>query len=297
MLEGEFRRRLSAESVEFLQSDPVARSILEAVRADETLDVQLRGAYVDVYHDSLPAFQLDLEGKRLRLGSPTDRRPRPAPWSGAWAPLEELGPEHVGTGIGWVKEQRVDRDTSLEREFESSVVRDNRSPEAHTIVLDRQVTQPGWNVRVDLVLYDVEGERLVLAGLGLVTNVDRSGEVFDALLRFQALLAHNPGIGADFPHVYEQKVALGLTSHDLPRLRVDRPPILLYALGGFDQATAVTWMRERIRIAVQRKRREFRTLRVHLQSIPSFREPGACRLHPVEGLPLFEEWAAAENLV
>ncbi|HEX2053825.1 MAG TPA: hypothetical protein VHJ78_08895 [Actinomycetota bacterium] len=296
MVEGEFRRRLPAGEVEFLRSDPVASRVLEAVHGDPSLDMQLRGTYVDVYYDSLSAFQLDFEGKRLRLGSPTDRRPRPDPWASPWASLADLRPEDIRSGIEWVKDQRAEKASALERYFESNVVRDNRSADSPVLVLDRQVAQPGWNLRLGLVLYDVAAERLVLAGLGLMTNVDRSGEAFEELLRYQALLAHTPGVAAAYPHVYEQKVQLGLLQHDLPRLRVDRSPLLLYVLGGFDQATAATWMRERIRIAVQRKRREFRTLQVHLQTVPGFREPGASRLKPVENLPLFEEWAATENL-
>ncbi len=292
----EFRRRLKNESVELLRTHPVTRRILELVRAGEDLDLQLRGTYVDVYLGGFSVFQIDLGPSKIRLGSATERNPRPSPWISAWVSLDDLYPADVEAGIEWVKAQRADKSTASERQFESNVVRDNRSPDAKVLVLDRQVVQPGWKMRLDLLLYDSESERLVLTELKLLSNVDSSGEVFEQLLRYQGLLANNPGIAATYPHVYEQKVALGLASRDLSWLRVDRPPLLLYLLGGYDSATAFPWMRERIRTAVRRKRKEFRTLQVHMHSFPDFRSPGACKLSSIADLPFFEDWAKSEDL-
>ncbi len=109
-------------------------------------------------------------------------------------------------------------------------------------------------------------------------------------------MANNPGIAATYPHVYEQKAALGLASQDVRWLRVDRPPLLLYLLGAYDRATAFPWMRERIRTEVRRKRKEFRSLQIHMQSFPDFQNAGACQLGSIADLPLLEDWAQAEDL-
>jgi hypothetical protein len=292
----EFRRRLTTQSVELLRTHPVTRRILELVRQSEDLDLQLRGSYVDVYLGGFSVFQIDLGPARIRLGSATERNPRPHPWVTTWISLNDLHAADLEAGIDWVKEQRADKPALSERQFESNVVRDNRPPDSNVIVLDRQVVQPGWKMRLDLLLYDRENERLVLTELKLLTNVEATGEVFEQLLRYQGLMANNPGIAASYPHVYEQKVALGLLPHDLPWLRVDRSPLLLYLLGGYDRATAFPWMRERIRTAVRRKRKEFRSLQVHMHSFADFQEPGACRLGSIAGLPLFEDWARSEDL-
>jgi hypothetical protein len=37
------------------------------------------------------------------------------------------------------------------------------------------------------------------------------------ILGYQGLMADNPLIPATYPHVFEQKSALGLVKHDLPR--------------------------------------------------------------------------------
>lgn len=292
----EFRRRLDSQSVELLRTHPVARRILELVRASEDLDLQLRGTYVDVYLGGFSVFQIDLGPARIRLGSATERNPRPQPWTTAWVALDDVDPGNLEAGIDWVKEQRSDKPSSGESQFESNVVRDNNAPDSAVIVLDRQMVQPGWKMRLDLLLYDVENERLVLAELKLLTNVEATGEVFEQLLRHQGLLTNNPGIAATYPHVYEQKVSLGTLRRELPWLRADRPPLLLYLLGGYDRATAFPWMRERIRTAVRRKRKEFRSLQVHMRSFAGYEDPGACRLGPIADLPLFEDWAKAEDL-
>lgn len=296
MASPEFRRRLNAQSVELLRIHPVTRRILELVRTGEDLDLQLRGSYVDVYLGGFSVFQIDLRPAKIRLGSATERNPRPHPWVTAWIPLDDVHPADLEAGIEWVREQRADKTTFSERQFESNVVRDNRPPDSRVIVMDRQVVQPGWKMRLDLLLYDCDSERLVLTGLKLMTNLEATGEVFEQLLRYQGLLANNPGIAATYPHVYEQKAALGLLPQDLPWLRADRPPLLLYLLGGYDRATAFPWMREQIRTAVRRKRKEFRSLQVHMQSIADFQEPGSCRLDSIADLPLFEDWAKAEDL-
>jgi hypothetical protein len=296
MASPEFRRRLDAQSVELLRTHPVTRRILELVRAGDDLDLQLRGSFVDVYLGGFSVFQIDLRPARIRLGSATERNPRPHPWVTTWIPLDDLHPADLEAGIEWVKDQRADKSPFSERQFESNVVRDNRPPDSRMIVLDRQVVQPGWKMRLDLLLYDSDSERLVLTELKLMTNIEATGEVFEQLLRHQGLLANNPGIAATYPHVYEQKVALGLLPQDLPWLRADRPPLLLYLLGGYDRATAFPWMREQIRTAVRRKRKEFRSLQVRMRSIAEFQEPGSCRLGSIAGLPLFEDWAKAEDL-
>ena len=292
----EFRRRLKGEAVEVLRTHPVTRRILEAVRAGEDIDLQLRGTYVDVYFAGFSVFQINLGPATIRLGSATEKQARPEPWVNTWMPLDSVSPDDVEPGIEWVKAQRAAKLTGRESEFESAVVRDNRAADSDVIVLDRQVVQPGWKMRLDLLLYDRSAERLVLAELKLLTNVETSGEVFEQLLRYQGLFANNPGIAATYPHVYEQKVALGVIEHDVPWIRVDRPLLLLYLLGGYEQPTAPTWMRERIRTAVQRKRREFRSLQIRMHSIPRFGEPGACKVPPVAGLRLFEQWAEDEDL-
>jgi hypothetical protein len=292
----DFRRRLHPQAVELLRTHPVTRRILELVREGEDLDLQLRGSYVDVYLGGFSLFQIELRPPRIRLGSAAERNPRPHPWVTPWIPLDDVHPADLEAGIEWVNEQRAGKPTLSERQFESNVVRDNRTPDSRILVLDRQVVQPGWKMRLDLLLYDRDSERLVLAELKLLTDVEATGEVFEQLLRYQGLLANNPGIAATYPHVYEQKAALGLLPQDLPWIRADRPPLLLYLLGGYDRATAFPWMRERIRTAVRRKRKEFRSLQVHMQSIAGFQEPGSCRLGSIAGLPLFEDWAKAEDL-
>ncbi len=171
----EFRRRLKSESVELLRTHPVIRRILGLVRAGDDLDLQLRGTYVDVYFSGSSVFQIDLGPAKIRLGSATERNPRPSPWISPWVSLDDLYPSDVEAGIEWVKEQRGDQSPASERQLESNIVRDNRSPDSKVIVLDRQVVQPGWKMRLDLLLYDIENEQLVLTALKLLSNVETSG--------------------------------------------------------------------------------------------------------------------------
>ncbi len=163
--------------------------------------MQLRGTYVEVYWGGFSVFQIDLAPAKVRLGSASEKHPRPSPWTGAWASLDDLNRGDVELGIEWVKQQRADKSPTSERQFESNVVRDNRTQKSKVIVLDRQVVQPGWKMRLDLLLYDTVSERLVLAELRLPSNVETSGEVFEQLLRYQGLMANKPGMAASYPHV------------------------------------------------------------------------------------------------
>lgn len=289
-----FRRRLQSQALETIRTHPVTREILAIVADDDDLDVQLRGTYIDVYFAGFSVFQIKPGSKKIRLGSEKETQSRPAPWSEVWMSLDVINPSVLRESVGWVKAQRANKLTGREVEFESRVARDNNSRSAPLIVLDRQIVQPGWRMRLDLLLYDTEAERLVLAELKLLENPEANGDVFDQLLRYQGLLANNPWIAATYPHIYEQKAHLGLIEHDLAGLRADRPPLLLYLLSGFQGAETSSGKLERMRTAVTRKSKEFKTLQVHMHNWPDFQTATSCRLPSVPELPLFEEWADRE---
>jgi hypothetical protein len=172
-------------------------------------------------------------------------------------------------------------------------VLDNRPPDAPVLVLDRQIVQPGWSMRLDLLLYDTHAERLVLAELKLLSNKEVAGHVFEQLLGYQGLMANNPLIPATYPHVFEQKVALGLIRHDLSGVRVDRPPLLLFLLAGFEGANTSAGKIERLQTAVAHKKKNFNSLQVRTHAFADFRTQ-SCRLPSISTLPLFEEWAERE---
>ena len=91
------------------------------------------------------------------------------------------------------------------------------------------------------------------------------------ILGYQGLMADNPLIPATYPHVFEQKSALGLVKHDLPGLRVDRPPLLFYLLAGYDGSKTSPGKLERLRKAVDHKKKNFNTRRAHTYTFGDFR--------------------------
>lgn len=294
---GGFRRRLSPESLEVLLNDPVCKRVVEAVKHDDCLDLQLRGSYVDVYYAGFSVFQIKTASRAIRLGSEIEKTQRPHPWTKTWMTLDEVkdtDDDDINAAVDWVKTERAPKlaNEGRETEFESHVVRDNHSKESSVIVLDRQIVQPGWRMRLDLIMYDVASERLVLAELKLLSNPEAAGDVFKQLLLYQGLLANNPGIAASYPHIYEQKAALGLIDHDLDMMRVDRPPLLLYLLGGYKDELS-KGKKERVNKSAETFRKEYGTLRVHMHALDDYRREGpGCRLpSPVADLPLFNEWA------
>jgi hypothetical protein len=288
-----FRRRLTSEALKTMTTHPLTRAILDIVVDSDELDLHLRGTYVDVYFAGFNVFQIKPAARSIRLGSENENEPRPHPWTQTWMPLDSIDPSDIPPSIEWVKQQRAVKLVGRESEFESKVVLDNRSADAPVLVLDRQVVQPGWRMRLDLLLYDTEVERLVLAELKLLTNKEVAGDVFEQLLGYQGLMANNPLIPAAYPHVFEQKSTLGLVKHDLSGLRVDRPPLLLYLLAGYEGSKTSSGKVERLRNAVDHKRKNFSTLRVHTHAFGDFRNE-SCRLPSIVSLPLFEEWAARE---
>jgi len=282
-----FRRRLRGSDLDLLRTHPLLQLLVETVRNDDELDLQLRGLYVDIYYQGYNAFQIHFPGRKVRLGSEHDKD-RPEYWPKKWMPIDDISTEHVPQALQWVKIQR-DKQLALdERQFESVVVRDNRAADSVAVVLDRQIVQPGWKQRLDLLLYDLESERLVLAELKLISNKEIAGDVFEQLLRYQGLLANNPQIQATYPHVFEQKVALGLVEHDLHALRVDRPPLLLLLLAGLNEHTSKGKV-DRLCAGAKRKHSEFRSLDVRVQSWSDF-SLAPCRIPPISQLPPFEEW-------
>lgn len=289
-----FRRRLTYQALELLRTHPLTRSILDAVRSSDDLDLQLRGAYVDVYFAGFNVFQIKPASGKIRLGSENETQSRPHPWTSKWMALDDIQPGDIPFGIEWVKTQRANKLTGREVEFESRVVRDNRTSDSPILVLDRQIVQPGWKMRLDLLLYDTSAERLALAELKLLANPEADGRVFEQLLRYQGLLANNPWIAATYPHIYEQKVTLGLIDHDLGGVRVDQPPLLLYLLSGYEGPSTSTGKLERMRKAVTRKAKEFSTLQVHMYNWPDFQQAESCRLPSITDLPQFEQWAQSE---
>lgn len=285
---------MTSEALDLLRTHPLTKSIIDTVRDSDELDLQLRGSYVDVYFAGFSVFQIKPGSRKIRLGSEKETEPRPAPWTDTWMGFDSIDPASIPLSIDWVKTQRAVKLTGREVEFESHVARDNNSSDAPLIVLDRQIVQPGWKMRLDLLLYDTHAERLVLAELKLLDNPEAKGDVFDQLLRYQGLLTNNPWIAATYPHVYEQKANLGLIRQDVSGLRTDRPPLLLYLLSGFSGSETSSGKLERMRASVARKAKEFRTLQVHMHNWPDFQAADSCRLPSVSTLPLFEEWADAE---
>lgn len=295
--QGGFRRRLSPESLEVLLNDPVCKRVVEAVKRDDNLDLQLRGSYVDVYYAGFSVFQIKPASRAIRLGSEIEKTQRPHPWTKTWMRLDEVkdaGDDDIKDAVEWVKTERAPKlaNGGRETEFESNVVHDNHSRESSVIVLDRQIVQPGWRMRLDLIMYDIASERLVLAELKLLSNPEAAGDVFKQLLLYQGLLANNPGIAASYPHIYEQKAALGLIDHDLDMMRVDRPPLLLYLLGGYKEELS-EGKKERVNKSAETFRNKYGTLRVHMHAIDDYKTKGpGCRLpSSVADLPLFDKWA------
>ena len=288
-----FRRRLTAKAMDILMTHPLTREILQRVAASNELDLHLRGSYVDVYFGGFNVFQIKPLAGTIRLGSENEKQPRPQPWTQKWMPLDAIDPAALDESISWVKEQREPKLKGRESEFESKVILDNRNPETPVVVLDRQIVQPGWSMRLDLLLYDTQAERLVLAELKLLSNAEVAGDVFEQLLGYQGLMANNPLIPATYPHVFEQKAALGVIKHDLPGLRVDQPPLLLYLLAGYDGPRTSTGKLDRLRKAVEHKRKRFNTLRVHTHAFGDFKNE-SCELPSIMRLPLFEQWAENE---
>ena len=238
-----------------------------------------------MYFAGYSVFQIKPASGKIRLGSENETQPRPQPWTSTWMSLDEIQTTDIPSGIEWVKTQRRNKLTGREVEFESRIVRDNRAPDSPIIVLDRQIVQPGWKMRLDLLLYDTCAERLVLAELKLLANPEADGRVFEQLLRYPGLLTNNPWIAATYPHIYEQKVALGLIDHDVGGLHVDRPPLLLYLLSGYQGSSTSPGKRERMRQAVTKKAREFSTLHVHMHNWPDFQQVEPCLLPSITKLP------------
>ena len=288
-----FRRRLTSEALEVMNTHPLTRAILEKVASSDELDLHLRGTYVDVYFAGFNVFQIKPSTRTIRLGSDSETKARPHPWTHKWMPFEAVDPTDIPSSIEWVKQQRAAKLVGRESEFEFKVILDSRHADAPVLVLDRQIVQPGWSMRLDLLLYDTEAERLVLAELKLLSNKEVAGDVFEQLLGYQGLMANNPLIPATYPHIFEQKSALGLVAHDLPGIRVDRPPLLLYLLGGYAGAQKSLGKVERLRKAVEHKKKRFSTLRVHTHAFGDFKNE-SCTLPSILSLPLFEEWAERE---
>jgi hypothetical protein len=288
-----FRRRLTHEALNVMRTHPLTGAILKTVAASDELDLHLRDTYVDVYFAGFNVFQIKPLARTIRLGSDNETQARPQPWSQKWMPFDAIDPSAIPSSIAWVKEQRQSKLKGRESEFESKVILDNRHADAPVLVLDRQIVQPGWSMRLDLLLYDTQAERLVLAELKLLSNKEVAGDVFEQLLGYQGLMANNPLIPATYPHVFEQKAALGLVNHDLPGLRVDQPPLLLYLLAGYEGPKTSSGKLDRLRKAVEHKKKRFNTLRVHTHAFGDLRNE-SCTLPSIPTLPLFEEWAESE---
>lgn len=123
-----------------------------------------------MYFAGFNVFQIRPLARTIRLGSDNEKETRPKPWTQKWMSLDSIDRTDLDSSIAWVKEQRVPKLKGRESEFESKVILDNRSPHTPVVVLDRQIVQPGWSMRLDLLLYDTQAERLVLAELKLLYN-------------------------------------------------------------------------------------------------------------------------------
>ncbi len=88
-----------------MPTHPLLQLLVETVRNDDELDLQLRGLYVDIYYQGYNAFQIHFPGRKVRLGSEHDKD-RPEYWPKKWMLIDDISTEHVPQALQWVKIQR-----------------------------------------------------------------------------------------------------------------------------------------------------------------------------------------------
>jgi hypothetical protein len=287
-----FRRSLSEKALKRFQEEREFVEFLNAVKQDPELAVELRGNHIDVYHAGFVVFSLGSSG-RLQVGSPRSDKLNPAikDWAAAVpTSLEELDVDDIPSYVEKVKEIRKHRvESGMELGFELLVARANHHPDSKLLPLDRQIAKPGGGGnRMDLLMYDIHQERLVLTELKLAVNEELRKEVFDQIERYRNLFKEAPEIAVDYKNIFRQKRDLGLIEHDVASIRTESEPLLLLLVANYGHE--VNKEKAVLSAALKNKPEHLEIHVRHWKGMPQ--ELSSYRFeHGVAQLPSFEDWA------